>query len=55
MPLYSYPITIKKENGQYYAYSDDQPGVYGLGKTAEAARRSMLRGIRLYIEHTGRA
>ena len=51
MTLYSYPITIKKEDGQYYAYSDDLPGVYGLGKTLEGAKRSMLKGMRLYIQH----
>jgi predicted RNase H-like HicB family nuclease len=55
MTLYSYRITIKKENRQYYAYSDDLPGVYGLGKTIADAKRSMRRGVRLYLEHIRRA
>jgi hypothetical protein len=28
---YTYPISMEKEDGQYYAYSEDLPGVYGLG------------------------
>jgi predicted RNase H-like HicB family nuclease len=30
-------------------YSEDFPGVYGLGKTIEGAKVSLLRGMRLYI------
>ena len=50
MTLYSYPITIEKEGRKYYAYSDDFPGVYGLGKTVEDAKRSILEAMVLYIE-----
>ena len=50
MTYYTYPITIEKEDGQYYAYSEDLPGVYGLGDSIEEAKFSMLVGIRLYIE-----
>ena len=50
MTLYSYPITIEREGKHYYAYSDDFPGVYGLGKTVEAAKKSILKAMRLYIE-----
>lgn len=50
MTYYTYPISIEKEDGQYYAYSDDLPGVYGLGDTIDEAKTSMLEGIRLYIE-----
>lgn len=50
MNFYSYPITIEKEGRQYYAYSDDFPGVYGLGKTVENAKRSILEAMRLYID-----
>jgi predicted RNase H-like HicB family nuclease len=32
MKLYTYPITVKREKGSFYAYSEDFPGVYGLGK-----------------------
>lgn len=51
MPLYTYPITTEKEGKHYYAYSQDFPGVYGLGKTIEGAKRSILKAMRLYIEH----
>jgi predicted RNase H-like HicB family nuclease len=50
MTLYSYPITIEREGKQYYAYSEDFPGVYGLGKTLDAAKQSILEAMRLYIE-----
>jgi predicted RNase H-like HicB family nuclease len=46
---YTYPIYIEKEDGQYYAYSEDLPGVYGVGDSIEEAKTSMLDGIRLYI------
>ena len=49
MTHYTYPISIEKEDGQYYAYSEDLPGVYGLGDSIEEAKTSMLQGIRLYI------
>jgi len=51
MTLYTYPITIEKEGTHHYAYSEDFPGVYGLGKTIEAAKRSILEAMRLYIQH----
>jgi predicted RNase H-like HicB family nuclease len=50
MTYYTYPISIEKEEGQYYAYSEDLPGVYGLGDSIDTAKLSMLEGIRLYIE-----
>jgi predicted RNase H-like HicB family nuclease len=50
MTFYSYPITIEREGKQYYAYSKDFPGVYGLGKTAEEAKRSILEAMHLYAE-----
>jgi predicted RNase H-like HicB family nuclease len=46
---YTYPISIEKEDGQYSAYSEDLPGVYGLGDSIEEAKTSMLEGILLYI------
>jgi predicted RNase H-like HicB family nuclease len=55
MAIYSYAVTIKKEGRRYYAYSDVFPGVYGLGKTIEAARRSILEAMRLYIEQCRRS
>ena len=51
MTLYSYPITIEKEGKQYYAYSEDFPGVYGIGRAIEAAKKSILQAMRLHIEH----
>jgi len=49
--LYSYPITVEREGKRYYAYSDDFPGVYGLGKSIEQAKKSILEAMRLYIQH----
>lgn len=49
MTHYTFPIAIEREDGQYYAYSEDLPGVYGLGATIEDAKETMLEGIRLYI------
>jgi len=57
MTHYTYPITIEKDGRQYYAYSDDLKGVYGIGPTIEEAKSSILEAIRLYILHckkTGR-
>lgn len=49
MQTYTYPIVIRKEGRKYYAYSDDFPGVYGLGRTIEEAKASILEAMRLYI------
>jgi len=54
MRLYTYPITIEREGNQYYAYSEAFPGVYGLGNSAEAANKSMERGLQLYFEQCRR-
>ena len=50
MTLYSYPIKIEREGSKYYAYSEDFPGVYGLGKTIDAAKKSILKAMQLYID-----
>lgn len=50
MTYYAYPITIEREEGEYYAYSEDLPGVYGVGGSIEEAKASILEGIRVYIE-----
>jgi len=55
MTLYSYPITIEREGKQYYAYSEDFPGVYGLGKSIEAAKKSILKAMTLYISRCRKA
>ena len=49
MALYTYPITIEREGRKYYAYSEDFPGVYGLGKTIDEAKLSILEAMRIYI------
>ena len=49
MTHYTYPIIIERGGKQYYAYSDDLPGVYGLGPTIEKVKASILAAIRLYI------
>jgi len=50
MKLYTYPITVKREGRKYWAYSEDFPGVYGLGTSIEEAKASILESMRLYIE-----
>ncbi len=52
MTLHTYPITIEREGKHYYAYSEDFPRVYGLGKTIEAAKKSILEAMHLSIEHS---
>ena len=49
MTHYTYPIRIEKEGKRYYAYSEDLPGVYGLGASIDEAKTSILDAIRIYI------
>lgn len=49
MELYTYPITVEREGRKYYAYSEDFPGAYGLGKSIEEAWASILEATRIYI------
>ena len=49
MKLYTYPLTVEREGRPYYAYSEDFPGVYGLGKTIDEAKTSLLGAMRIYI------
>jgi predicted RNase H-like HicB family nuclease len=46
---YTYAISIKREGGEYYAYSEDFPGVYGRGKTIDEARVSIVESMKLHI------
>jgi predicted RNase H-like HicB family nuclease len=48
--MYTYPITVEREGRKYWAYSEDFPGVYGLGNSIEEAKASILESMRLYIE-----
>jgi predicted RNase H-like HicB family nuclease len=50
MEMFTYPITVEREGRKYWAYSEDFPGVYGLGKSIEEAKASILQAMRLYIE-----
>lgn len=50
MELFTYPITVEREGRKYWAYSEDFPGVYGLGNSIEAAKASILESMRLYID-----
>ena len=49
MKVYTYPITVEREGRAYYAYSEDFPGVYGLGKTIDEAKTSLLGAMRIYL------
>lgn len=50
MEMYAYPITVEREGRRYWAYSEDFPGVYGVGDSIEMAKVSILKSMRLYIE-----
>jgi predicted RNase H-like HicB family nuclease len=50
MDTYTYPITLEREGRKYWAYSEDFPGVYGLGNSIDEAKTSILEAMRLYIE-----
>lgn len=50
MELYTYPITVEREGRNYYAYSEDFPGVYGLGDSIQEAKNTILEAMRLFIE-----
>lgn len=50
MEMYTYPITVERDGRKYWAYSEDFPGVYGLGASIEEAKTSILESMRLYIE-----
>lgn len=47
--MFTYPITVEREGRTYYAYSEDFPGVYGIGKAIEEAKTSILEAMRIYI------
>ena len=48
--MYTYPITVEREGRKYWAYSEDFPGVNGLGNSIEEAKASILEAMHLYIE-----
>jgi len=50
MEMYTYPITVEREGRRYWAYSEDFPGVYGVGDSVTEAKASILESMRLYIE-----
>ncbi len=47
MTHYPYTITTERENEQYFAYSEELPGVYGVGWSIEEAKISILEAFRL--------
>ena len=47
--MYTSPITVEREGRKYWAYSEDFPGVYGLGNSIDEAKTSILESMRLYI------
>jgi len=52
MEMCTYPITVEPEGRKYWAYSEDFPGVYGLGNSVEEAKTSILESMRLYIQES---
>ncbi|MGO8735414.1 MAG: type II toxin-antitoxin system HicB family antitoxin [Terriglobia bacterium] len=53
METFTSPITVEREDRKCYAYSEDFPGVYGLGDSIEEAKDSILEAMRLYIQECG--
>jgi predicted RNase H-like HicB family nuclease len=51
MKMSTHRIIVKREGRKYWAYSEDFPGVYGLGKSIEEAKVSVLESMRLYTEY----
>ena len=51
MEMSAHRITVEREGRKYWAYSEDFPGVYGLGNSIEEAKASILESMRLYIYH----
>ncbi|MGH9398609.1 MAG: type II toxin-antitoxin system HicB family antitoxin [Terriglobia bacterium] len=49
MNSYTYLIKVEREGCNWYAYSEDFPGAYGLGKTIEEAKGSLLEAMKIYI------
>ncbi len=49
MKTYTYPIKVVRDGGEYSAYSEDFPGVYGLGMSIHEAKASILEAMRIYI------
>jgi predicted RNase H-like HicB family nuclease len=41
MDTSTYPITLEREGRKYWAYSEDFPGVYGLGNSTKEAKTSI--------------
>jgi predicted RNase H-like HicB family nuclease len=50
MHLFTFPIKVEREGKKYYAYSEDFPGVYGLGRSIDAAKVSIIKAMRLHIQ-----
>ena len=46
----AWPVTVEREGRKYRAYSEDFPGVYGLGNSIEEAKASIIESMRNYIE-----
>jgi predicted RNase H-like HicB family nuclease len=52
MTRHKHAITIERENEQYFAYSEDLLGVYGVGASIEETKASIVESIRLHEAHT---
>jgi predicted RNase H-like HicB family nuclease len=46
----SYAVVVVKEQGQFWAYVPDLPGVYGRGTSSRAAKEDIAEALRLYVE-----
>jgi len=46
----AYHIVLVKEDKKWWAYIPDLPGVYGLGKSEEEAKKDIRSALKLYLE-----
>ena len=47
---YKYQIVLVQEEGKWWAYVPDLPGVYGIGDTPHNASKDISAALELYIE-----
>ena len=43
------PVVIEREGRNYYAYSDDYPTVYGMGRSIQEAKASLVWALQIHL------
>lgn len=50
MDTYTFPVTLKRKGGKYWASCEACPGALGIGDSEEEAKDSICAAIKLYVE-----